>query len=182
MDAANVDLKAFTQQFYHKLCFANLEPVLDTLHWLKHETNVWLEVTTLLIPSHNDSEDEIAQLSDWFAENLGPDVPLHFTAFHPDFKMLDVPGTPPSTLSRAREQALAAGLHHVYTGNVYDARGQSTYCASCSRLLIERDWYTLGEWNVDPQGCCKFCGARLAGKFEARPGRWGAHRLPISIR
>ena len=176
MDAANIDLKAFTEQFYHRLSFAALAPVLDTLRWIKHESDVWLEVTTLLIPGHNDSADEVARLCDWFVETLGPDVPLHFTAFHPDFKMLDVPPTPPATLTRAREQARAAGIQHVYTGNVHDAAGQSTYCAGCGALLIERDWYEIGQWNVDAQGCCAGCGARLAGHFEAAPGDWGRRR------
>jgi pyruvate formate lyase activating enzyme len=181
MDAANIDLKAFTEQFYHRLCFASLPPVLDTLRWLKHETDVWFEVTTLLIPGHNDTEDEVARLCDWFAENLGPDVPLHFSAFHPDFKLLEVPHTPAATLVRARRQALAAGLRYVYTGNVHDAAGQSTYCGGCGELLIERDWYTLGRWNLDAEGRCTSCGARLAGHFEARPGRWGRRRQQVFI-
>jgi pyruvate formate lyase activating enzyme len=181
MDAANVDLKAFTGEFYHRLCFADLEPVLDTLRWLRAETAVWFEVTTLLIPGHNDSESEIATLSDWFLKSLGPDVPLHFTAFHPDFKMLDVPATPPETLIRARKRALAAGLHHVYVGNVYDTENASTYCGSCQQLLIERNWYELGAWNLDRQGRCKSCGATLAGHFNATPGSWGRRRLPVSI-
>jgi pyruvate formate lyase activating enzyme len=181
IDAANIDLKAFSQQFYHKLCFANLEPVLDTLRWLKQETDVWIEVTTLLIPGHNDSEAEIGQLCDWFVQNLGPETPLHFTAFHPDFKMIDVPRTPPQTLSRARQQALAAGLRHVYTGNVYDEAGQSTYCASCGQRLIERNWYNLGEWNVTAVGSCQFCGTPLAGHFAATPGTWGSRRQQINI-
>ncbi len=182
IDAANVDLKAFSEEFYHKLCFAHLQPVLDTLVWLVHETDVWVEVTTLLIPGHNDSEEEIARLCDWFVKNLGPDVPLHFTAFHPDFKMLDTPPTPPATLSRARKQALEAGIHHVYTGNVWDKAGQSTYCARCGKLLIERNWYNLGAWNLDEAGCCKFCGAKLAGHFDPRPGRWGSRRERVVIR
>jgi pyruvate formate lyase activating enzyme len=182
MDAANIDLKAFTNQFYERLCFARLEPVLDTLRWLKHETKVWLEVTTLLIPGHNDSEEEIARLCAWFVRNLGAEVPLHFTAFHPDFKMLNVPSTPASTLTRARQQALKAGIYHVYTGNVYDIVGQSTTCASCGQLLIERDGYHLGRWNLTASGCCKFCGARLVGHFDPEPGRWGAHRKPLFIR
>lgn len=181
MDAANIDLKAFTNQFYEQLCFARLEPVLDTLHWLKHETKVWLEVTTLLIPGYNDSADEVARLCAWFVRNLGLEVPLHFTAFHPDFKMLDVPPTPVATLTRARQQALQAGIHHVYTGNVYDVAGQSTACASCGRLLIERSGYNLGRWNLDQNGCCKFCGVRLAGHFDARPSQWGARRQPLVI-
>lgn len=182
IDAANIDLKAFSDRFYSKLCFAALTPVLDTLRWLKHETNVWFEVTTLLIPGQNDSEDEVTQLCAWFVENLGPDVPLHFTAFHPDFKMLDVPPTPAATLTRARQQALAAGIHHVYTGNVHDTAGQSTYCAACHALLIERDWYRLGTWHLDATGGCKSCGARLAGYFDPQPGRWGPRRAVLSIK
>jgi pyruvate formate lyase activating enzyme len=181
LDAANVDLKAFSQQFYHKLCFANLDPVLDTLLWLKHETDVWFEVTTLLIPGHNDDPDEIAQLCDWFLENLGPDVPLHFTAFHPDFKMIDVPPTPPATLTRARQQAKAAGLHHVYTGNVHDQSGQSTYCAKCGHRLIERNWYNLGEWHLDENGACRNCGTPLTGRFAAVAEQWGARRQRVRI-
>jgi pyruvate formate lyase activating enzyme len=181
MDAANVDLKAFTDQFYHKLCFAELAPVLDTLCWLRHETQVWFEVTTLLIPGQNDSEDEVARLSDWFVGKLGPEVPLHFTAFHPDFKMTDLPATPASTLRRARKQALAAGLRHVYTGNVHDPAGQSTRCVSCGEVVIERDGYDLGRWNLDAQGRCRACGTALAGRFEAKPGHWGSRRQKLII-
>jgi pyruvate formate lyase activating enzyme len=181
MDAANVDLKAFTGEFYHKLCYGELEPVLDTLRWLVTETNVWLEVTTLLIPGFNDSDEEIARLCDWFRDNLGPDVPLHFTAFHPDFKMLEVRPTPPETLLRARRRALDAGLHHVYVGNIHDVAGDSTYCASCGHLLIERDWHELGRWNLDGRGCCRYCRAPLAGRFDAQPGNWGRRRVPFSI-
>jgi pyruvate formate lyase activating enzyme len=181
MDAANVDLKAFTEDFYHKLCFAHLEPVKETIAWLHRETNVWLEVTTLLIPGANDSEAEIDALCAWFADAVGPEVPLHFTAFHPDFKMTDLPATPPATLARARRQALAHGLKHVYTGNVHDEDGQSTYCAGCGALLIQRDWYRLGAYNLDATGHCLRCGKQLAGRFAARPGRWGARRLPVRI-
>ena len=181
MDAANVDLKAFTSQFYRKLCFAELEPVLDTLRWLKQETNVWFEVTTLLIPGQNDSESEVERLCQWHVTNLGPDVPLHFTAFHPDFKMLQTPNTPGATLTRARGQALAAGLRYVYTGNVIDAKGQSTYCASCSQLLIERNWHDLGHWSLDANGRCNSCGATLPGHFEPEPGRWGRRRQRVLI-
>jgi pyruvate formate lyase activating enzyme len=181
MDAANVDLKAFTEQFYHRLCFAHLDPVLDTLRFLKEETDVWFEVTTLLIPEENDSPDEVARLCDWFLRTLGPEVPLHFTAFHPDFKMTDKPATTASTLKRARRQALAAGLKHVYTGNVHDEEGHSTYCAGCGKLLIQRDWYRLGAYHVDREGRCRFCGHRLRGRFGDRPGTWGPRRLPIQI-
>jgi pyruvate formate lyase activating enzyme len=181
MDAANVDLKAFTEDFYRKQCYAHLEPVKDTLRWLAHETDVWLEVTTLLIPGENDGAEEIDRLCEWFAGAVGDEVPLHFTAFHPDFKMLDKPRTPSETLTRARAQALRWGLKHVYTGNVHDASGQSTYCAGCGALLIERDWYRLGAYNLDSSGKCLRCQKPLAGRFAARPGRWGARRLPIQI-
>ncbi len=180
MDAANVDLKGFTEDFYKKLCFAELGPVLDTLVWLKRETNVWLEVTTLLIPGHNDSPEEVDRLVAWFLRELGPEVPLHFTAFHPDFKMIDVPATPPSTLTRARAQALAAGLRHVYTGNVHDPAGQSTYCAGCGGRLIARDGYDVGAWRLRPDGTCPDCGHALAGRFAAAPEHWGSRRLRVS--
>ena len=181
MDAANVDLKGFSESFYRKLCSASLRPVLDTLVYLKHETSVWLEITTLLIPGENDSPEELRALSRWVVENLGPDVPLHFTAFHPDFRMRETPATPPSTLRRAREIAREAGVHHVYTGNVHDRDGQSTWCAGCGGLLIERDWYVLGEWNLDAAGCCRACGARCPGVFEAAPGDWGPRRQPVRL-
>lgn len=181
LDAANIDLKGFTEAFYHKLCFASLGPVLETLAWVKRETAVWLEVTTLLIPGQNDSDDEIARMCDWFAANLGQDTPLHFTAFHPDFKLTDSPPTPPETLSRARQLAKAAGLHHVYTGNVHDVEGQSTYCAGCGTRLIERDWYNLGIWKLDEKGNCSHCGAALAGQFDPVPGTWGPRRQRVVI-
>jgi pyruvate formate lyase activating enzyme len=181
MDATNVDLKGFTESFYHKLCFAHLEPVKETLRWIHQETECWLEVTTLLIPGENDSREEIDRLCGWFADALGDKVPLHFTAFHPDFKVLDKPATPPETLSRAREQALAAGLKHVYTGNVHDARGQSTYCAGCGALLIERDWYRLGTYNLDGEGRCRRCRHQLAGRFAERPEQWGPRRLRVTV-
>jgi pyruvate formate lyase activating enzyme len=180
MDAANVDLKAFTEDFYRKLCFAELGPVLDTLIYLERETDVWLEVTTLLIPGQNDSEREVGALCEWFAENLGADVPLHFTAFHPDFKLVDAPATPASTLSRAREQAIRAGLRHVYTGNVHDAAGQSTYCGACSERVIERDWYRIGAFELE-HGKCAHCGAQLAGRFEDKPGNWGQRRVRVPL-
>lgn len=178
IDAANVDLKAFTEQFYHKLCFAQLAPVLDTLRYLKHETDVWFEVTTLLIPGQNDSDEEIGRLCDWMVENVGPEVPLHFSAFHPDFKMTGLPRTPTATLTRARERARQAGMGHVYTGNVHDARGQSTYCASCGHLLIERDWYELGAWGL-AKGCCEKCGESLPGHYDEGPGGWGSQRMRV---
>ena len=180
MDAANVDLKAFTDAFYHRLCFAQLQPVLDTLKYLRHETNVWFEVTTLLIPGENDSDDELHRASEWFIENLGSDVPWHFTAFHPDFKMLDKPHTPSATLTCAREIARSKGLHYVYTGNVHDRDGGSTWCPGCGELLIERDWYELGEWNLE-DGRCRSCGYKIAGVFEEQCGDWGARRVPVRL-
>jgi pyruvate formate lyase activating enzyme len=165
MDAANVDLKAFSPDFYRRICHAELAAVLDTLAWLVRETDVWAEVTTLLIPGYNDSEREVGDLCAWFLQNLGPDVPLHFTAFHPDFRMRDVLPTPAATLRRARRQAKAAGIRHVYTGNVHDPEGQSTTCAACGALLIERDGYRLGRRYLDARGACARCGTRLPGRF-----------------
>jgi pyruvate formate lyase activating enzyme len=181
IDAANIDLKAFTDQFYEQLCFARLEPVLDTLCWLKQKTQVWLEVTTLLIPGQNDSEAEIARLSAWFIRNLGPDVPLHFTAFHPAFKLLEVPPTRATTLIRARRQARQAGIRYVYTGNIYNPTGQATTCAACGQLLIERDGYHLGRWNLTETGGCQYCGMSLPGHFDPKPGQWEARRRQLSF-
>ena len=181
MDAANVDLKGFTERFYRKICGAELGNVLETLQYLKHETQVWFEITTLLIPDENDSDTELHEMSRWIADQLGPDVPLHFTAFHPDWKMRDKPPTPPATLTRARQIALANGLHHVYTGNVHDAEGSSTYCANCRTRLIERDWYELGEYRLDAKGACVSCGTVLPGVFTAHAGQWGRKRLPVRL-
>jgi pyruvate formate lyase activating enzyme len=181
IDAANVDLKGFSERFYHKLCTGHLEPVLDTLLYLKRETRVWLEVTTLLIPGENDSDAELTAASEWMAGQLGVDVPWHFTAFHPDWKLRDKPATPAATLRRAREIARRHGIRYVYTGNVHDAEGQSTWCHACGALLIGRDWYVLSEWNLDAEGRCLACGTRCAGVFEACPGSWGARRLPVRL-
>jgi pyruvate formate lyase activating enzyme len=181
MDAANVDLKAFTERFYHKVCGGHLQPVLDTLLYLKHETSVWFEITTLLIPGENDSDAEIESLTCWIVDELGPDVPLHFTAFHPDWKMTDKPATPSSSLTRAREIALANGLHYCYTGNVHDRSGGSTWCHQCGTLLIERDWYELGAWNVTDTGSCLRCGAQLPGLFDGPAGDWGRKRMPVKL-
>ena len=180
MDAANVDLKGFTDDFYHRLCFAELQPVLDTLVYLRRETDVWFEVTTLLIPGENDSAEEIDRASDWYAANLGPDVPWHFTAFHPDFKMLETPATPPAALARARAMALAKGLRYVYCGNVHDREGGSTFCPACKALLIERDWYELGHYGLEGARC-RSCGFEVAGRFDERPGAWGARRQPVRL-
>ena len=181
MDAANVDLKSFDPEFYRRLTGGRLEPVLETLEFIRRETECWLEITTLLIPGENDDESEVTALSRWILEKLGPETPLHFSAFHPDFRMKEHLATPPSTLRRAREIARSVGLAHVYTGNVHDAEGGSTSCPGCGELLIERDWYTLGRWGLDSEGACARCGRKLAGVFAPEPGRWGAKRLPVSI-
>lgn len=181
MDAANVDLKAFTDAFYWKLTGAHLEPILNTLRYLKHETSVWIELTTLLIPGENDSDRELDAMTRWVVTELGPDVPMHFTAFHPDWKMQDHPPTPPETLTRARRIAIANGVRYPYTGNVYDSEGGSTYCHHCGRELIGRNWYVLGAWNLTAQGNCRFCGTPCAGVFEAGPGTWGARRQPVRL-
>jgi pyruvate formate lyase activating enzyme len=180
IDAANVDLKAFSERFYHKVTFSHLDPVLDTLKWLKHETDIWFEITNLMIPGENDDPEETRQLCHWVVENLGDSVPLHFTAFHPDFKMTDKPRTPASTLKRARGIALAAGIKYCYVGNVLDDEGQTTYCPSCKKVLIRRSWHDIGEYNLHGE-CCP-CGTRIAGVFAAgsqlKP-RHGAPRRPL---
>ncbi len=181
MDAANVDLKGFTEDFYFRTCGGHLQPVLDTLVYLKHETGVWFEITTLLIPGHNDSADEIDAMTQWGVANLGPDVPWHFTAFHPDWKMMDVPHTPAATLTRAREIAMKNGVRYAYTGNVHDEMGGSTYCHVCGMKLIGRDWYTITAWNLE-DGRCPQCHAPLPGHFTGRHGDWGPQRLPVRLR
>jgi pyruvate formate lyase activating enzyme len=181
MDAANVDLKGFTEDFYFKVCGGHLQPVLDTLAYIKHETNVWLEITTLLIPGHNDSDDEIDRMTKWGVTTLGPDVPWHFTAFHPDWKMMEAPPTPTVALARARKIAMGNGLRYAYTGNVHDEEGASTYCHGCGAKLIGRDWYKLTAWNLDGEGKCRKCGAACAGVFEASAGTWGARRQPVRL-
>jgi pyruvate formate lyase activating enzyme len=181
MDAANVDLKAFTEDFYFRLTGAHLDAVLDTLRYIRNETSVWLEITTLLIPGKNDSDEELDALSRWVASELGPDVPLHFTAFHPDWKMRDIPPTPPATLSRARTIAMANGLRYVYTGNVHDESGGSTYCHQCGTKLIGRDWYEITAWHLTDDARCEKCGTQCAGVFEGRPGSWGARRVPVRL-
>jgi pyruvate formate lyase activating enzyme len=180
MDAANVDLKAFTDDFYHRTCAAHLRPVLDTLEYLKHETDVWFEITNLVIPGLNDSDAELDAMTRWVVERLGADVPMHFTAFHPDWKMLDRPPTPPETLMRARRIALGNGVRYTYTGNVHDVEGQSTKCHACGHLLIERDGYELGTWDLRGGGCSN-CGEPCPGVFEAERGRWGARRLSVRL-
>jgi pyruvate formate lyase activating enzyme len=181
MDAANVDLKAFTEDFYKHITVSHLQPVLDTLEYLRHETDVWFEITNLVIPGHNDAESEFHEMCEWIVEHLGPDVPLHFTAFHPDFKMMDVPRTPAATLTRAREIALGHGLEYAYTGNVHDTSGSSTYCPGCGRRVMERDWYQLGAWHVDGKGRCTYCGHQIPGRFDGPPGDWGPRRMGVML-
>jgi pyruvate formate lyase activating enzyme len=181
MDAANVDLKGFNDSFYARTCSGHLEPVLETLQYLKHETAVWFEITNLLIPGMNDSDEEIDRMTAWVAGRLGADTPLHFTAFHPDYRMRDRPPTAPQTLSRARRLAIANGLRFVYTGNVHDRAGGSTYCPQCTELVIERDWYRLERYGLTDEGRCRSCGAQLPGVFAGPPGSWGRRRLPVSL-
>jgi pyruvate formate lyase activating enzyme len=181
MDAANVDLKAFSESFYADTCAGHLGPVLETLEYLKHETNVWFEITNLLIPGLNDSDDELDRMTSWVVDHLGQDVPMHFTAFHPDYKLLDRPPTPAATLSRARSIALANGIHYAYTGNVHDREGGSTYCPGCSTRVVERDWYRIGGYRLTEDGHCQRCGARVPGVFAGTPGQWGQRRLPVRL-
>ena len=181
MDAANVDLKAFTEKFYEKITLGALQPVLDTLVYLRHKTNVWFEITNLVIPSENDSNEEFDQMTKWIMKELGPDVPLHFTAFHPDFRMLDHPPTPLATLQRAQNIAKNNGLHYVYVGNVHDTKNSSTYCAKCGQLLIERDWYTMGAYNLVEKNKCSKCRTVCPGHFDLAPGTWGARRQTVDL-
>ena len=181
MDAANIDLKGFSDEFYQKLTGAHLQPVLDTLAYVHHHTTCWLEITTLLIPGHNDSDQEIKALSAWVARELGPDVPLHFTAFHPAWMMSQVPPTPPATLTRARHIARDAGLHYVYTGNVHDAEGGTTYCPSCHHAVIVRNWYDIEHYDLTSQGACPQCGTAVAGRFGAFTQPFGSRRIPVAL-
>ena len=181
MDAANVDLKAFTDGFYREVCGAALQPVLDTLEYLVQETNCWTEITTLLIPGKNDSEAELSAQCAWIAQHLGLDVPLHFTAFHPDWRMTDVPATPPATLSRAREIAHRHGLRYVYTGNVHDTDGGTTICPGCGNAVIVRDWHTILNYRLDAAGCCKECGGAIPGRFSEFTKPFGARRIPVRL-
>jgi len=181
MDAANIDLKSFNENFYHKITGSHLQNVLETLQYIKHETNVWLELTTLLIPGENDSEKELQDMTQWVVENLGTDVPMHFSAFHPDWKMRNTAKTPLSTLLKARSIALANGVHYAYIGNAHDKAADSTYCHHCGELLIGRDWYELSEWNLDSLGLCVKCNSPCAGLFDPEPGQWGSKRQVISV-
>jgi len=181
IDAANIDLKAFTEDFYHKICGAHLKDVLETLVYVRHSTDTWLELTTLLIPGENDSDAELEKMTRWVVSELGPDVPMHFTAFHPDWKMMNHPVTPPATLTRARELAMANGVRYAYTGNVFDPKGQSTRCHHCQAMLIQRNGYWLDGWGLDENGCCSKCSTPLPGFFEPQPGHWGNRRVPIRL-
>ncbi len=181
MDAANVDLKGFTDDFYFKQTGAHLAPVLDTLQYLRHETDCWFEITTLLIPGLNDSSAELQAMTRWVADHLGPDVPLHFTAFHPDYKMTDVAPTPLATLRRAREIALAHGLHYVYTGNVHDTQGGTTVCPGCGEALIERDWHRIEHYALSDGGHCSHCGTRIAGRFGGYRAAFGRRRIAVRV-
>jgi pyruvate formate lyase activating enzyme len=181
MDAANVDLKAFTDEFYVKLTGAHLAPVLETLKYLKHETGVWFEITTLLIPGKNDGDGELEAMCAWIAQELGPEVPLHFSAFHPDWKMTDVPATPAATLARARRIALGHGLHYVYTGNVHDTEGGTTLCPHCENALIVRDWYNILNYRLGDDGRCLECGGAIAGRYQHVDRAFGSRRIPVRL-
>ena len=181
IDGANVDLKAFTESFYSRLCGGQLQPVLDTLVYLRNETDVWVELTTLLIPGENDSEEEIDRMTRWVVQELGPDMPMHFTAFHPAWKMMDKPATDPGTLTLARQIATKNGVRHAYTGNVRDESGASTYCHECGTILIGRDWHRLTKWNLTKEGHCPACGTPCAGRFEGSPGSWGSRCQPVRL-
>lgn len=181
MDAANVDLKAFTEEFYYKLTGSQLQPVLDTLTYLKHETEVWFEITTLLIPGQNDSAEEISAMCKWIKKELGADVPLHFSAFHPDYKMPDIPPTPKTTLIRAREIGMREGLHYVYTGNVHNLEGDTTFCPHCKAPLIVRDWYQINQYRLSKDGHCPDCHTAIAGHFDMKAGDFGRRRIPVVI-
>jgi len=165
IDAANVDLKAFTENFYGRITLTHLQPVLDTLLWLKNETKVWFEITNLMIPTLNDDVGETRRLADWIYKNLGPDVPLHFTAFHPDFKLQDKPRTPPETLHRARQIAFEAGLHYVYEGNIY-SDGANTICPTCRTTLIRRSWHKVESNLLERGGSCPKCRLQIPGVWN----------------
>jgi pyruvate formate lyase activating enzyme len=182
MDAVNVDLKAFTEDFYARLCSSSLPPVLDTLKYLKRETDVWHELTTLLIPDENDSEAEIEGMIQWVVEELGPDVPMHFTVFHPDYKMLAKGETPAATVIRARNIAVKNGIRYAYTGNIHHVETGSTYCHGCGNQLIGRDWHMITEWHVTKDGRCENCGVACVGVFDGPPGTWGRRRVRINLK
>jgi pyruvate formate lyase activating enzyme len=181
IDAANIDLKGFTEEFYRHTAMGDLGAVLETIEYVVNETDTWVELTTLLIPDHNDSDDELDQMTTWVVEHVGPDVPMHFTAFHPDYKMLDVPRTPSETLTRARDIALGNGVRYAYTGNVHDTEGGSTFCPNCSAPVVERDWYVLESYRLDERGRCDACGTQIAGRYDGPAGTWGSRRQPVKL-
>jgi pyruvate formate lyase activating enzyme len=181
IDAVNIDLKGFTESFYKRLAAATLADVLETIAYIHQETDVWMELTNLIIPEENDSEAELHEMCAWISENLGPEVPIHFSAFHPDYKMMHRPRTPVATLRRAREIAIEHGLHYAYTGNVHDREGDATLCPGCRRVVIARDWFELNAWHLDAEGRCASCGTAVAGVFDAQPGEWGRRRQAVRI-
>ena len=180
MDAINIDLKGFTQEYYRSVCGGSLAAVLESIEWAVHESSAWVELTTLIVPGHNDSDAELDRLTRWVADHCGPHVPMHFSAFHPDWKMLDCPPTPPETLTRARQIAQSNGIRYAYTGNVHDAEGDTTFCPGCNAAVIERDWYEVLSFDLI-EGRCRTCGTDIAGVFEAVPGSWGRRRLPVRL-
>jgi pyruvate formate lyase activating enzyme len=182
LDAANIDLKGFTEDFYRHTCGSELGAVLESIEYAVHETDAWVELTTLLIPGLNDTDAELDEMTRWVVDHVGPDVPMHFTAFHPDYRMTDRPSTPPATLRRAREIALGNGVRHAYTGNVRDRDGQSTACPGCGTVVIERSGYTIGRYHLDDEGRCRSCDTRVAGVFDGPAGDWGTTRVPVRLR
>ena len=180
MDAINIDLKGFTHEYYRSVCGGNLETVLESIEWAVHESPAWVELTTLIVPGHNDSDAELDRLTRWVADHCGPHVPMHFSAFHPDWKMLDCPPTPPETLTRARQIAQSNGIRYAYTGNVHDAEGDTTFCPGCNAAVIERDWYEVLSFDLI-EGRCRTCGTDIAGVFQTVPGSWGRRRLPVRL-
>lgn len=174
-------MKAFTEDFYHKITGSHLDAILETLSYIKHNTNVWLEITNLIIPGENDSDKELNQMTEWIVSNLGVDVPLHFSAFHPDWKMRDIPSTPLATLQKARSIAIMNGLRYAYTGNVHDSEGDTTYCHECGEELIVRDWYVIKDWALSPDGKCPKCNTVCAGVFDSGHGNWGSKRVPVQL-
>ena len=181
MDAVNVDLKAFRQTFYKKLCKSDLQPVLDTLLYIKQQNKTWLEITNLLIPEENDTVEEVREMLVWIMSHLGPDIPIHFTAFHPDFRLTHRPNTPADTLKNARKLAQSIGLNYVYTGNIVDEEGGTTYCPSCQSALIVRDWHEIKRYDLK-DNACPHCKTKIAGHFPEQAGQWGRKRVPISFR
>jgi pyruvate formate lyase activating enzyme len=181
MDAANIDLKGFTAGFYRKLCSGELDAVLDTIKYVHHETSCWVELTTLLIPGENDDPEEIKRLSDWVAAELGDEVPVHFTAFHPDYRMRDKSNTPPETLLRSYDIATRTGLRYVYTGNIHHPPTSETRCRGCGKVVIGRDWHDLTAWHLSGAGQCLSCGTQCAGVFDGPPGTWGRKRQPVRL-